>query len=67
MAVIAAILVALTALSFASILLAKMKRTQDLHEPGPKQMEPDLELVSKPHLIGKIPENEKKIPDSNAA
>ena len=29
-------------------------------------IEPDLEMVDKPEIIGKVPENETEIPDANS-
>jgi hypothetical protein len=36
------------------------------HRDQVKLNEPDLKLVNRPDLIGKMPENEEDIPDANA-
>jgi len=46
----------------AVLVISRTKRSRR----GPRIFEPDLELVDRPDLIAKIPENEDMIPDANA-
>jgi hypothetical protein len=66
MSVIFAVEVALAALSLFAIVAYLVLQAIDRRQKQPIKFEPDLELVDKPELISKIPENETLIPDSNS-